>query len=89
MSATALARPSGVKVPGGEGLQQQVAHHPGRGPSPGRGGDLDVIEAAPRSTAVDELVLVEAVHGLGQRASYESPTVPIDGAAPMSARRSV
>ena len=66
---------------------------------PAQGGELDVLDAPPQSLAcwsADQLGLVVAVDGLGQDAVEvpyfvgvpPSATVPIDGCAPISARRS-
>ena len=60
-------------------------------------GVFDGFKAAPRSTPVDHLGLVEAVDRLGQSPfdklrtglSQLSPALPTDGSIPASARRSV
>ena len=55
----------------------------------GEGRELDVFGVAPWSLAFDQLGLVERVDGLGEGVVGQSPTVPIEGLAPSSARRSV
>ena len=55
---------------------------------PGQGGQLEVVGAAPRTLVTHTLELVEPDEGLGLGVEEESPTVPIDGVAPISARRS-
>jgi hypothetical protein len=60
--------------------------------NPAQGGQLDVFDGLPRPAAggsVDQLGLVVAVDGFGQSVVETlSPMVPIEGTAPISARRS-
>jgi hypothetical protein len=58
---------------------------------PSQRGEPDFVDGLPRAgarRAADKLGLVVAVDALGQRVSKPSPTVPIDGTAPISASRS-
>ena len=55
----------------------------------GEGRELDVVGVAPRALAADQFGLVEAVHALAMALSNESPMLPIEGRAWISARRSV
>ena len=59
---------------------------------PAEGGELDVLDGLPRpwpGRAAHEFGFVVAVDGLGQSIlSNESPTLPSEGTAPISARRS-
>ena len=58
---------------------------------PGEGGELELVDAVPARGVgpVDALGLVEPVRGLGERVVVLSATVPIEGRAPISSRRSV
>jgi len=50
--------------------------------TPCGGGDLDLVEVAPRSVPLDQLGLVEALDRLGQRMANDDPTAPTDGRIP-------
>ena len=51
-------------------------------------GELDVLEAAPRSARVDELPLVEPVETLGHSVVVAVAAVPTEATMSFSARRS-
>ena len=57
---------------------------------PAEGGELHVLDRLPGSLcgSPDELGLVEGVDRLGEGVVIASPTVPMEGTAPISARRS-
>ena len=57
---------------------------------PSQCGEFDVFDGAPWPSvgSSDQFGLVEPVDRLGEGVDYESPTDPIEGRAPSSARRS-
>lgn len=58
---------------------------------PAEGRELEFLDLSPGARAcgpADEFGLVVTVHGLGQGIVKLSPTVPTEGVAPISARRS-
>jgi hypothetical protein len=59
--------------------------------NPAQGGQLDVLDGLPGSGAcwsVDQFGLVVTVQGFSQGVVETSPTVPMEGTAPISASRS-
>ena len=49
------------------------------------GGELELVDGAPRASGFDHLGLVEPVDCLGERVSYDNPTTPTGPSRPRSA----